>query len=633
MRAAGARSSGGDAAERDQRGSGGLAALLSRFSLDQRRLTYLLAAAPVVFVVLVVIAWTIDSSVMSGQVVRNTDLAGHSIDGRSEGSLPAVVSDVAEEVASRPVTLQVHPPAPQAGRSAGLQERSYTATAEELGLSIDQEATIEAALDVGRESAFFLRPFQWLRSFFGSHDAPLVYNVDELQTFTKLQELQGTDLTLAVEPTIQLQGPQFVAVPGRAGLGIDTDDVVAALPDAAEAVEGADADEPMVIDVGVTDLRPQFTEEEAQALAERANTMTAQGLALQADTNTVNVPPEQLRTWIMPTITENGLSLMLNEEVTTAALPTLFSNFGAPVDAKVELQGGAPVVVPAQNGITCCAESATTLIWDALDAGQPSAVLEVTVTEPELTTAEVEAWGITQPIGGNRGWRNGGSIEGPAPGFTTYHDCCLARVTNIHRIAEIVRGAVIPPGGTFSVNDHVGRRTEAGGFVPAGAIREGAHVDEVGGGVSQFATTLFNAAYFAGLDIVEYQAHSEYFPRYPRGREATMGYPAPDLEFVNNTPYGVLIDTSFTGSSLTVTMWSTPHATAEQTGISERAQGVCTVVTTTRTRTFPDGSTDNDTFAATYRPEGFFCDGSPVTTTTTTLPGTPPPPGAPPPGG
>ena len=48
---------------------------------------------------------------------------------------------------------------------------------------------------------------------------------------------------------------------------------------------------------------------------------------------------------------------------------------------------------------------------------------------------------------------------------------------------------------------------------------------EIGGGVSQFATTMFNAAFFAGLDIDEYQAHSEYFDRYPCGREATMGYP------------------------------------------------------------------------------------------------------------
>jgi vancomycin resistance protein YoaR len=87
-----------------------------------------------------------------------------------------------------------------------------------------------------------------------------------------------------------------------------------------------------------------------------------------------------------------------------------------------------------------------------------------------------------------------------------------------------------------------------------------------------------------------------------------MGHPAPDLQITNNTPHGVMIWTSYTADSITVTMYSTPYATAEQTDISESTSGNCKVVTTTRTRTFPDGTTSNDTFRATYRPgEGQFC--------------------------
>src|SRR5690606_26365690 len=101
---------------------------------------------------------------------------------------------------------------------------------------------------------------------------------------------------------------------------------------------------------------------------------------------------------------------------------------------------------------------------------------------------------------------------------------------------------------------------------------------------------------------------SEYFDRYPLGREATMGFPAPDLKIKNNTPYGVLIWTSYTDSSLTVTLYSTPYATAEQTGIREGSEGACRVVVTTRTRTYPDGRTEDDTFRARYRPgEGRSC--------------------------
>jgi vancomycin resistance protein YoaR len=87
-----------------------------------------------------------------------------------------------------------------------------------------------------------------------------------------------------------------------------------------------------------------------------------------------------------------------------------------------------------------------------------------------------------------------------------------------------------------------------------------------------------------------------------------MGHPAPDLQITNDTPYGVMIWTSYTDSSITVTLYSTPYATAEQTGISESPNGACTNVSTTRTRTYPDGRTETDTFRATYRPgEGETC--------------------------
>ena len=87
-----------------------------------------------------------------------------------------------------------------------------------------------------------------------------------------------------------------------------------------------------------------------------------------------------------------------------------------------------------------------------------------------------------------------------------------------------------------------------------------------------------------------------------------MGYPEPDLAFTNDTPYGIMIWTSYTDTSLTVTLYSTPYARGEQTGITEGRAGNCDVVTTTRTITYPDGKTATDQFRATYRPgEGQRC--------------------------
>jgi vancomycin resistance protein YoaR len=105
-----------------------------------------------------------------------------------------------------------------------------------------------------------------------------------------------------------------------------------------------------------------------------------------------------------------------------------------------------------------------------------------------------------------------------------------------------------------------------------------------------------------------YQAHSIYISRYPYGREATLSWTKPDLVISNTTPYGVLIDTSYTSTSLTVTLWSTKYATGAQTAQSEAPLGNCKRVTTERTRTYVDGHTKVDHVYATYRPaEGVKC--------------------------
>ena len=91
----------------------------------------------------------------------------------------------------------------------------------------------------------------------------------------------------------------------------------------------------------------------------------------------------------------------------------------------------------------------------------------------------------------------------------------------------------------------------------APVIYEGEFTEDVGGGTSQLATTTFNAAFFAGYPFVEYQPHSFYIDRYPMGREATVSYPAPDLKFRNDTAHPFVIATSYTDSSITVSIYGT----------------------------------------------------------------------------
>ncbi len=192
--------------------------------------------------------------------------------------------------------------------------------------------------------------------------------------------------------------------------------------------------------------------------------------------------------------------------------------------------------------------------------------------------------------------------------FTTYHQCCESRVTNIHLIADTVEGAVVSPGETWSISDYVGRRTTSKGFVPAGAIIGGElvccdHPANIGGGTSQFATTLYNAVFFAGLEDVTHTPHSIYFARYPLGHEATLGWTTPDLEFRNDMDDPVTIETSYTSTSMTVRLVGVPDGRSVHSSVSGSAttSGGGTV-TVTRNIDWPDGTATVQTWFHRYNP-------------------------------
>jgi vancomycin resistance protein YoaR len=122
-------------------------------------------------------------------------------------------------------------------------------------------------------------------------------------------------------------------------------------------------------------------------------------------------------------------------------------------------------------------------------------------------------------------------------------------------MARLVDGTVVKPGATFALDKFAGERTTAKGFVPAPAIDEGKLVQQVGGGVSQFSTTLYNAIWFAGLPSLTHQPHSQYIGRYPPGREATLDWQSIDNVFKNTTSTPIVIRASYTGTSLTVALY------------------------------------------------------------------------------
>jgi vancomycin resistance protein YoaR len=539
------------------------------------RIVIALAAAPVVVVALLFAAWAVDSP-PGDRVARNVELAGRSVGGLSQARLAVAVDGVADRYAG--VTVRVE-----------TSDGDIDIAGDRLGLALDEEATVDAVLDVGRDDPVLLRPFSWLASFFSPRDAPVVVAVDEIMVRQVLAEEDPTDRQPPVEPTLESVEGRIEVVPGEDGRGLAPAQVVAAIQAAARSGE-----RPIVVEVEPGTVEPRFSVEDAEAVAEEARALTADPLAVSVAGTRKDVPAETLRSWVVAVPGPDALVLDFDRVRVLEDLAEMLSDVGKPaVDAGFRVEGGAVVAVPGSNGRGCCEDRAAEVVIEALRSGATAPVdLPLRTLEPERTLEEAQALGVREPVGE----------------FTTNFQPGQSRVTNIHRMADLTRGVVIEPGETFSVNGHVGPRTRAKGFTLGGFINQGVLEEAIGGGVSQYATTLFNAAFFGGLDFEEYQSHSLYISRYPYGREATLSFPKPDLIIENTTPHGVLIWPTYTDSSITITLYSTRYATGEQTGQHQHPAGNCTRVNTERTRRYVDGRTEVDTVFAIYRPrEGVDC--------------------------
>ena len=543
----------------------------------QTRFGLALLAVPVVVIVLAVSAWAVDAASSSGKVPRNTELAGHPIGALSPDALREQLAELTPALEDREVTI-VTP------------NGTLTRSAVELGLTLDAQATVEAALAVEDDGNPALRPLRWVLSFSDPHEVEAVYVLDAAAFGAATADLQARNRKDPVEPNIRLTPEGFVVVPGQVGQALDVDALTTDLARAANHGPG-----PIAVEAALIETPPIHDDETASRVAEEATQLTAESLTISVGGKQATVEPTTLRSWLGTASGDAGLELTIDQAAIEADLGELVGDVGTPpVDVGFTLNPDGTIgITDGTAGTRCCAPDSVDRVVETLRAGSREVTLEL-----------VEA-----PPPHDRAWAEGLGIKEPIAEFTTNFPAGQPRVKNIHRMADLLRGHVIPPGEQLSINETIGRRTYDKGFVDAPVIYNGRMEKDVGGGVSQFATTLFNAAFYAGLDFGEYQSHSLYISRYPYGVEATLSYPHPDLQIRNTTPYGVMVWPTYTASSITLTLYSTKWVVGEQTGQTRSRQGNCTRVTTTRTRTYlDDGRQETDTVQALYRPgEGISC--------------------------
>ena len=131
----------------------------------------------------------------------------------------------------------------------------------------------------------------------------------------------------------------------------------------------------------------------------------------------------------------------------------------------------------------------------------------------------------------------------------------FAQRRNIEQAGMAFSGAILKPGETFSLNASAGPYTEGRGFLPERGYVEASLVNNPGGGVCQVASTLYNAARRAGLQIVERVPHTGPVASVPKGEDATVVYGYADLKFRNPHPYPVKIVSKIAQQQLRIEIW------------------------------------------------------------------------------
>jgi hypothetical protein len=539
-------------------------------------------AAGVILFALAGLAWSRHVASEGVTVANNVALAGQSMEGSTADDVESTVARRAEEVLNRSLVID-------------FGQGELAVPFGDIGYSYDQPATASAVLAARHEGSPWRQFASWALGGLISDDVEEHWSFDAEQAMIALDDHPGLTPVVVTEPAITANDNGSLGlIPGVIGTEADIDGIV-------EQLSTLDlVDPPQRLEIDVEEIHPTVSDEMAQATVDEINSTIGDGVDISVDGRAATLTPSVLNSHLQIEIGDGEVTTAFDGEALHA---TLENTIVGPVGSFVEptftvTDDVVSVQTPGEAPPVCCEAGVGDWLGQQILAGStgPFGLQSRPTVDPALTA-----------------WADGSLILEKVGEFTTPHQCCESRVRNIQRIADIIRGVYLVPGEALSVNEYVGPRTVENGFVAAGAIRQGHLIQEIGGGVSQFATTIFNAAYFAGLDINEYRSHSLYFSRYPYGREATISNPAPDLVMTNTTAYPILIWTSYTDTSITVSMYSTKNVEVSEIDQRSWSQGQCTHVETDRQRTFADGRVLVDTFVADYRPaDGIDCNGNPI---------------------
>ncbi len=461
-------------------------------------------------------AYGVDRAASRGEPLGGVQLGPVAVSGLAGAELERAIASAAKRLATRRVAVTV------AGQVFFIKPA-------EIDLTVDHKATRETLLRAGRSGSFAGQIAYWMRSWTTSHAVSLSVRCDRSALRKKLEAFGAAAIDDPPFPgEVAYRGGKLQAAAPRPGHVLDVDATADAVLSAAARGAGTG------VEAVLNSVEPPVDAGAEQAALAQAKTLLTGPITLSNDQEELEVtfaPDELLKAVRTRATKARQLEIYFEQEVISKKLKALDRGLEEPpYNARFVVERSKVTIEPSRPGTLVDPNKVARELLGAAKTSERRGHLPIQRSvPPNFTTQDAEALNIT----------------GLVSSFTTFHKCCQPRVKNIHRIADLLNNVIVKPGERFSVNELIGPRDKAKGFVLAPSIALGEMVKTYGGGISQFATTMFNAIFDGGYEIIQRQPHSYYFSRYPVAHEATLSYPSPDLIFRNDTKSGVLIRTEY----------------------------------------------------------------------------------------
>lgn len=475
------------------------------------------------------LAALIDSALYYNKVHAGVTVSGHPVGGLTRDEATAALTRLVKQAQDEPITL-----------TSG--DKTWPVMPGDVGTKIDVTGAVSAAMDVSRESNFLVDMGRRLGLFFRDKDTALEGTVDsELMDEVLAEVAKEIDMP-PVNAGLIIDGTDVRMVEGQKGRVVDQAAVREELKTLLFTLHATELPVPMVL------KEPEIQAEDGQGAVGQAKKMIASDLVLKDGDKTWELTPEQIGAYMdFSTEDRNGVSTLV-PYLSVEKMGPFFDKIAErvlrkPVNATWKSDGQQAWVVPAAKGRKLDRdETAKALTAASLKTSGRAAKVVVTTTEPERTTEKAESLGIHDKLGG----------------FTTEWEGTEDRQTNVRITTEYANNVLLAPGEVYDFDKQVGPRTEKRGYKLAhGITGPGKLEDVLGGGICQVSTTLFNAAFFAGLEIVERKNHSIFIDHYPKGRDATVSAESPNMRFRNDTDHYILVRGASNGITTTFNIYGT----------------------------------------------------------------------------